>query len=505
MSLATDLIKECETYRVYNGQDAGQPVRLMGWQKGFLRKAFAPEVSTAVLSMGRGGGKSSTLAMVGASALSGVLAQPGSEIIIISSGVKEGRVVFDAVKSYLGVEHNRVRGGWTTGRYRVREGGGEYSIRDLERGTRLQLVGSDSSHASGLQPVLVIGDEGSSWKGVNGERVHNLMLSSLGKVPGSRYIAISTRPAAAEGHWFDRFIEEADVAVVYGAAREDALGSPRTWKKANPSLPRFPELRKAYEREYKAAQKDISAMMAFQSLRLNMGTADVHTPNLVLEVHRWEECETDELPPAEGLKVLGVDLSDGVALCAGVMVWETGRVEGMAVFPSDPSIEERERKDGCAGIYQRMYVDGDLLLVPGKFVKVADFLSLVFDRFGYPDVVVADRYREREFSEAMMGYDIPVEWRGTGFYSATEDLRRFRRRVFSGWVKVEAKMIWRWCLSNARTISNPAGDEKIAKTGSPGRSARGRDDMIAAAIIGVAHADRCLSVPRYEEVWEVHG
>lgn len=507
MSLASDLIRECETYRVYNGQDAGEKVRLMGWQKGFFRKAFDPGVSTGVLSMGRGAGKTSTLGMVAASALSGVLAQPGSEIVVVSSGIKEGRILFQAVKGYLEIDHTRRRGGWSPGRYRVREGGGEYSIRDTEKGTRLQLVGSDSGHASGLQPSLVIGDEGSSWKGANGERIHALLLSSLGKVPNSRYIAISTRPAAGEGHWFDRFIEEADVSVVYSAEGEDDLGSPKTWRKANPSLHRFPELRKAYAREWKAAQRDISSLAAFKSLRLNMGTPDVHSPNLLLEVHRWEECETDALPEAEGIKVIGIDLSDGVAMCGATCVWETGRCEPLAFFSGSPSIEEREKSDGCPGIYQRMVEEGSLVQTPGKFVKVVDFIDEVFSRWGIPDVIVADRYRQREFSEVMAASypEVPIEWRGTGFFSASEDLRRFRKRVFSGWVKVEPMMMWRSCLANARTVSDTSGNEKLAKSGAPWRSSRARDDAVAALLLAVSHMDRLLSTPQYEEVWEVHG
>ena len=507
MSLASDLIKECQGYRVHNGQDAGLPVRLMDWQKRFIRLAFEDGVSTAVLSMGRGAGKTSTLGMIAASALSGVLSQPGSEIIVVSSGIKEGRILFEACKAYLDVSHNRKRGGWSTGRYRVREGGGEYSIRDTDRGTRLSLVGSDSGHASGLQPSLVIGDEGSSWKGANGERIHNLLLSSLGKVPASRYIAISTRPAAGEGHWFDRFVEEADVSVVYSADREDDLGSSKTWRKANPSLHRFPELKRAYAREYKAAQRDISSLAAFKSLRLNMGTPDVHSPNLLLEVHRWQECETDALPDAEGLRVMGIDLSDGVAMCGAVMVWETGRCEPLAMFSSDPSIEQREKADGCPGIYQRMVQEGSLVLTPGKHVKVIDFIDEAFSMWGIPDVVVADRYRQRELSEVMAASypDVPIEWRGTGFFSASEDLRRFRKRVFSGWVKVEKRMLWRSCLAAARTINDSSGNEKLAKSSAPWRSSRSRDDAIAALILAVAHADRVFSVPRYEEVWEVHG
>lgn len=492
-TLATDLIREFQTYRVSSGQDEGELVRLMPWQKTFIRRVFADGVQTAALTMGRGGGKSSSIGMICASALSGRLHKRGSEVVVVSSSMKQSRIIFQCVLGYLDVPMDRKRGRKNTDRYSVRDNPAEMSITDLEANVCLRLLGSDPRRAAGLQSSLLIGDEGSSWLPGYGEKMHNILLTSLGKVPGSRYIGISTRPVADENHWFERFLKSADVGLVYAADREDDPGSVRTWKKAIPSLSRFPELHRTMKREWKEAQTDIAALQRFKSLRLNMGVADTYSPNLVCESQHWEAIEVETLPAPEGRRIIGIDLADGVALNAAVIVWENGRMEAVAVFPEEPNLEDREVRDGCTGVYSQMYNDGDLQLVPGKHVRVKDFLSILFERWGVPSVIVADRYRQTELAEALRGYRVPVELRGVGFYSATEDLRRFRKRVLSGWPKVLKTLLWRWCLSNARTVSNPSGDEKLAKTSggaSLGRSYRGRDDCAAAAILALAHADR---------------
>ena len=504
--LSTELIREFEGYKVVSGQGQGDLVRLMPWQKTFIRRVFDdPGIETVALSMARGSGKSSLIAMIASSALSGRLAKPGAEVVVVAGSMKQAGIVFGIVWGYLDIPMDRKKGKRNADRYGVRNSIAEMSLTDNQTGVKLRLLSSDPRRSAGLQSSLVIADECSSWLPGYGEKMHSILMTTLGKIEGSKYIAISTR-ASEPGHFFERYLQSAQVSMVFAADREDDLSKYATWRKACPSLPRFPTLRRTMEREYREAQSDMSAMARFKALRMNMATDDIYKENLVLQAEHWERIETDEPPPAEGRSIMGIDLSDGVALTAACMVWESGRMEGMAVFPEIPSLEEREKQDHCVGIYQRMFEDGDLRLLPGRHVKVADFLSLAFERWGYPDVIVSDRYRQTEFTEVMMGFPaIPVEWRGMGFFSATEDLRRFRKRVMEQWPKVEAKMIFRWCLSNARTISNPAGDEKLAKTGSPGRSARARDDVVAAAIIAIAHADRVFSVPQYEEVWEVHG
>ena len=68
---------------------------------------------------------------------------------------------------------------------------------------------------------------------------------------------------------------------------------------------------------------------------------------LLIEAADWRACEVEELPAADGPMVLGVDLSSGYAMSAAAAYWpETGRLQGICAFPSEPGLRERGTFDG---------------------------------------------------------------------------------------------------------------------------------------------------------------
>ena len=81
------------------------------------------------------------------------------------------------------------------------------------------------------------------------------LRTSLGKIPGSRLIALGTRPAD-RSHWFEAMLfGGADFAKVYAAAAADGeraadpIFQLSTWRKANPSLASMPALLATIRRE----------------------------------------------------------------------------------------------------------------------------------------------------------------------------------------------------------------------------------------------------------------
>ena len=53
----TKLIKHIETLPIGDGDEIGEPYRLLKYQKKFLRGAFRPGIIRAGFTCGRGGGK----------------------------------------------------------------------------------------------------------------------------------------------------------------------------------------------------------------------------------------------------------------------------------------------------------------------------------------------------------------------------------------------------------------------------------------------------------------
>ena len=62
MTLATDIQRYIEGLTLSQGRYAGQPFKLLPWEKRFLRGAFKPGVMDAALSLGRGCGKTTFVA-----------------------------------------------------------------------------------------------------------------------------------------------------------------------------------------------------------------------------------------------------------------------------------------------------------------------------------------------------------------------------------------------------------------------------------------------------------
>ena len=67
----------------------------------------------------------------------------------------------------------------------------------------MKAIGSDPRWAHGLAPVLVLADEPAQWLESTSGKMLVALETAMGKIPGSRMIALGTQPALA-GHWFAR-------------------------------------------------------------------------------------------------------------------------------------------------------------------------------------------------------------------------------------------------------------------------------------------------------------
>ena len=77
-----------------------------------------------------------------------------------------------------------------------------------------------------------------------------------------------------------------------------------------------------------------------------------------------------------------------------------------------------------------------------------------------------------------------------GYRDGGEDVRLFRAAVTGDKVAPERSLLLRAALTEARTVTDPAGNAKLAKGSQAGRRRRARDDAAAAAILAVAEGRR---------------
>ena len=229
---------------------------------------------------------------------------------------------------------------------------------------------------------------------------------------------------------------------------------------------------------------------------------------LLVIAQDWQalEREPDSLPAKTGPMILGVDLSSGYAMSAAVAYWpETQRMEGICAFPSEPGLKARGDADGVGGLYERMASRGELMVTDGRTVNVAEFLHSAFSEFGAPTVVVCDRWRLNELKDGLDGAGIPpgiVITRGMGWQDGSEDVRNFQRAVKESRIRTPVSLAVRSAMSGAVTVSDPAGNLKLAKGTQGGRRGRHKDDLAAASVLAVSIGARYIAsrTPRNEYV-----
>ena len=460
----------------------GEHLELIPWERRFLSRLARTEGDLA-LSVGRGNGKSALCAAIAAAVIDGPLRIPDAEVVLVASSFAQAGIMFRDVKRFLG-DALADRGTW-----RTRDTTGIAELEHLPTRARLKAIGSDPRRMHGLRPLLVLADEPAQWGRTTSEAALAALRTGLGKHPRSRLIALGTRPADGE-HWFARMLAEPG-ATVYASRPDDPIGWRRTWRKANPSLDAMPHLEARIRLEAAEAKRDPVALASFRALRLNLGVADV-VEDVLIEAATWRIHMGRAA--AVGPYVLGLDLGQTEAMSAAAGYWpDTGRLDALACFGNDPDVRTRGLRDGVGRLYSECAARGELVTSPGRVSDLRTLLGEVWDRWGAPVAIVCDRWREGELRDALAALRWPraaLVVRGMGYKDGGEDVRGFRKAVLGGHVTPLDNLLLTAAMAEARTISDPAGNAKLAKSSQGGRRRGARDDAAAAAILAVALAWR---------------
>ena len=476
-----DLSDYIEGLRIVQGRLAGQPFMLLPWQRRFLRNAFGPEPIDSALTIARGDGKSSLIAAVCCAALDGPLAQRESEVVVAASSFQQSQIIFRMVLAYLGDKVD-ARSLW-----RVQDSANKSEITFRPTNSRVRCIGSDPRRMHGIQASIVVADEIAQWEHTKIDAAISALDTSLGKIPGSRFVALGTRAAAAD-HPFEKMLNDPlSYTQVHAAKKTDPLFRKRTILKANPSLPWMPDLALRIKSDIGKAKGDESRLQAYKSLRLNLGVSDTLSSSL-LTAETWERIEGDA--PRRGRCVWGIDLGTSAAQSAVAAFWpDTGRLDVVSAFPENPDLDVRGQSDSVGRLYATAHQRGELILAGENAVNVPILLREALERFGAPSAIAADRWREAELRDSLKLAGIPVaalELRGMGFKDGGEDVRVFQSSCISGDVTPSRSLIMVAAMGEARVAVDPAGNQKLAKGSEGGRRLRARDDAAAAGILAVS-------------------
>ena len=194
-----------------------------------------------------------------------------------------------------------------------------------------------------------------------------------------------------------------------------------------------------------------------------------------------------------------IDLGQNSAMSGAAGFWpDSGRLEVVAAFPEIPGLAERGLGVGVGNLYTRMHDRGELFVGGRRVSDIGVLLRECLARWGVPGLICCDRWREAELREHLERVDFPLTGlvvRGQGYRDGGEDVRQFRKAVLDGKVAPTRSLLLRYALLEARTVGDPAGNHKLAKSTQSGRRAHAGDDAAAAAILAVAEGMRRARAP----------
>ena len=440
--------------------------QLRAFQKEFVRRALAPGIDVAALSLARGNGKSWLAAHLLTRCLTpgDPLYVKGSEYLLCAASIEQARLVYRFIRTEL-----EPKGGYSLIDSTTRIG-----ITHKASNTRLRVLSSNGKTAMGIVGCpLLVADEPGSWEVSGGTLMYDAIVTALGK-PNSpmRAVFIGTRAPSMGGWWHD-LIADGSVDRNYVQALQGDVETWDTWatiRKANPLTAISGDFRRRLLVERDAARVDSRLKARFLSFRLNRPSGD--ESQVLLTVTDWERVTAREVPERQGRPIVGVDLGGGRAWSAAVAVWGNGRVEARAVAPGIPDLDEQERRDRVpAGTYSKLFDAGQLEVAEGLRVQPPSALwEMIRSTWGKPLVVVLDRFRLAEFEDAVKR-GARLEPRVSRWSEASFDIRSLRKFAKDGplAVEVDSRLLLATSLSKA-VVKND--DQGVAP-----RSAKRRDNF----------------------------
>jgi len=491
MMASTIAIRFIESLKIPTGPLAGKPMKLAKFQKQFIRGALDKKTNTAVWSIGRGNAKSALAAAIGLGELLGKWdAQPQREILIGAKTRDQARVSWDYLAGFarsLPEEEQEQLTFRRAPRLEIEyEGDGGGHI--------VRAIAADGKGILGTSPTLVIMDERGHWPLDRGNELEHALMSGLGK-RGGRALIISTS-AADDAHPFSKWLDEEQEGV-YVQEHRPAPGLPaddlESLLLANPGakhgIGSNVDWLQAQAR--RAISRGGSTLTSFRLYNRNERVSG-ETRDVLLTVDEWLSCEVSELPERKGSVVIGIDLGGSASMTAAAFYWpETGRLECLGTFPSNPTLLDRGQNDSVGNRYVEMQDRGELSTLGDQTVPVAPWLTQVMKQVEGETVacLAMDRYKQAELGEAIdrAGIRSPVVWRGQGFKDGGEDCERFRRAAYDGNVQTSPSLLLRSAFADAVCLRDPANNLKLAKARSTGRI-----DAAAATVIAVAEGARIM-------------
>lgn len=464
------------------GDKAGQPFKLEGWQQAIIGALFGwkhadtglRRYREAFIYVPRKNGKSPLAAGIVNIGLF-VDDEPGAQIYSAAAEREQAALVYRHASGMIARDETLAA---IATCYRSMK-----SIEIPRTNTVYKALSADAETKHGFSTHIAVVDELHAHK--NGDLV-DVLQTSMGARSQPMLVHITTadfdRPSVCnKKHDYackvrDGILDDPSfLPVVYEASEDDDWTDPEVWAKSNPNL--GVSLKREYlERECKRAQNEPSYENTFKRLHLNIKTQqDVRW----LPMAKWDGC--DSAPVPDGPCYAGLDLASTTDVAALVLYWpETNSVVPWFWIPGD-NAEKRERRDGVP--YLTWSRQEMVTLTPGNVIdynyirqqinELAETYNI--ERIGY------DPWNATHLAQQLQDEDgLPMVSFRQGYVSMNEPCKEFERLIVSGKLKHGGNPVLRWMASNATAKIDPSGNIKPDKAKSTEKI-----DGIVASIMAV--------------------
>lgn len=471
--------------RQSKGRWAGDPLRLLDWQRDFLmrlhgwmRPSGRRRFREGYLEVPKKNGKST---LISGLALYHLVAdsEAGAEVYCCAVDKEQASIVFGEADKMVESSPDLSS--------RLERIPSQKTILHPGSGSKLKAQSADVPSKDGLNASATFFDElhrqktASMWRiyqhaGATREQPLLLAITTAGDDLTSicrqqHDYAVGVNTGTIEDTSF--------LGIIYCADASDDLDDPAVWAKANPSLGQTldPE---EFRRALRKAQATPSEWHDFLRLRFNIWAQSSAS---FLPIETWQSLAAQiDRSSLRGRKVWGgLDLSTTTDLSALAWLFSDGTVLLRAWLPQD-GIQARERKDK---VPYRAWADaGWLTLTPGPVIDYQYIRRAILADAALYDVVqiAIDPHNATQLA-IQLGEDdgIPVEFLRQGFLSLNQPTKELERLVLGGELRHEASPVMARAVEKAIAETDAAGNYKLSK-----KKSTERIDPVAALVNAVA-------------------
>lgn len=470
MTRAERVIAFAERYIVVpEGDLIGQPIKLLPFQKQFIREIYDNPHGTrrAFLSIARKNGKTALISCLVLAHIAGPEAKLNTRIVSGAMSKEQAAEVYNycSKAAMLSPELSKVIHIVHSGK----------RIIGLAKNVEYQAVSAEGRTAHGKSPALAILDEVGQIRGPQSDFI-DAIVTAQGAYDDAMLFAISTQ-APNDNDLFSIWLDDAKasgdkriVSHVYEAPKDCDVLDEAAWQAANPALGKFRSYKDIKEQADRASRMP-SFEPTFRNLALNM-RVEMVAPFISRAVWLLNSQDPDDSVFYEEPVYAGLDLSARNDLTAFVLVAFREKWHIKTIFwTPEKGLRERAKNDRAP--YDIWAKDGFIRPCPGASIDyeyVARDIAEAVDGMNL-QALAFDRWRidliKKEFDN--IGFKPNLQEFGQGFRDMAPAIDTLETALLNEKLAHGANPVLTMCMANSRVEKDAAGNRKLNKAKATGR------------------------------------